>query len=392
MKTIVCAYHNIGCMGLEVLLRNGFDIAAVFARKDDPHENIWFDSVAEWTASRNIPVYAPEDINHPLWVQKIRQMKPDILFSFYYRDMIKPAILEIPPAGCLNLHGSLLPKYRGRCPINWVLVKGEKETGVTLHYMTPKPDDGDIVCQKRVSISHDDTAVTLHRKVKDAAAVMLDEILPRFKEDQAPRQSQDHTQASYYGGRRPEDGQINWNNSSTEIRNLVRAVTLPYPGAFSYIGDRKCIFWSISKVPHSKESATPGTILSLDPLIVACGQGAVQVDFGQLEHGVYLPGMQLAKELNLVEGMKFGPNHGKRIENLRKKRILILGLMVSSAVHSASVCWKAEGTKFTAWTCIPTIFSISKTDPDSTLRKETSPFMANGSSIISKSAMLLSLW
>ncbi len=326
MKTIVCAYHNIGCVGLEALLRKGFSIAAVFTHKDDPHETIWFDSVAEWAASRNIPVYAPADINHPLWVQKIRQMKPDILFSFYYRDMIKPAILEIPPAGCLNLHGSLLPKYRGRCPINWVLVKGEKETGVTLHYMTPKPDDGDIVCQESIPISNDDTAVILHQKVKDAAAGMLDDILPLIKQGRAPRQNQDHTQASYYGGRRPEDGQINWSNSSTDIRNLVRAVTRPYPGAFSYIGDRKCIFWSISELPSAKETVAPGTILSLEPLIIACGQGAVQVDFSQWEHGIYLPGAQLAKELNLVEGMKFGPNQGKRMENLKKKKILILGV------------------------------------------------------------------
>ena len=115
--------------------------------------------------------------------------------------MIKPPILDIPPAGCLNLHGSLLPKYRGRCPINWVLVNGEKETGVTLHYMTPKPDDGDIVCQKRVAISDDDTALSLHQKVKDAASVMLNEILPLIKKGKAPRKCQDHAQASYYGGR-----------------------------------------------------------------------------------------------------------------------------------------------------------------------------------------------
>lgn len=142
MKAVVLAYHNIGCVGIEALLRHGFEIAAVFTHKDDPDENVWFDSVAQLAASRGIPVFAPEDINHPLWVERIRTMNPDIIFSFYYRHMVKPAILEIPHAGCLNLHGSLLPAYRGRCPVNWVLVNGETETGVTLHHMTPQPDAG----------------------------------------------------------------------------------------------------------------------------------------------------------------------------------------------------------------------------------------------------------
>ena len=116
MKAVVLAYHNIGCVGIEALLRNGFEILAVFTHRDDSRENIWFDSVAELSASRNVPVFAPDDINHPIWVQKIRALKPDIIFSFYYRNMVGPSILEIPQAGCLNLHGSLLPRYRGRCP------------------------------------------------------------------------------------------------------------------------------------------------------------------------------------------------------------------------------------------------------------------------------------
>ena len=116
MKAIVLAYHNIGCAGLEAVLRSGLEVAAVFTHKDDPGENIWFKSVAETAAAHGVPVYAPEDINHPLWVEKIKALEPDFLFSFYYRNMVKPAVLDIPKQGALNLHGSLLPKYRGRCP------------------------------------------------------------------------------------------------------------------------------------------------------------------------------------------------------------------------------------------------------------------------------------
>lgn len=149
MKAVVLAYHNIGCLGIKALLAHGYEIQAVFTHEEDPNENKWFDSVAELAALHDLPVYAPETINHPLWIERIKKMGADVLFSFYYRDIVGKDILDLHPAGCINLHGSLLPRYRGRCPVNWVLVNGEKETGVTLHYMTPKPDDGDIIGQKK---------------------------------------------------------------------------------------------------------------------------------------------------------------------------------------------------------------------------------------------------
>jgi len=326
MKAIVLAYHNIGCVGIEALSRNGFEIAAVFTHRDDPGENTWFESVAELAASRNIPVFAPEDINHPIWVRKIMELKPDIIFSFYYRNMVGPAVLEIPAAGCLNLHGSLLPRYRGRCPINWVLVNGEKETGVTLHYMTPRPDDGDIVGQHRIQISNDDTARSLHKKAAKASAKMLNEVLPKIREGTAERQPQDHSKATYYGGRGPKDGDVDWSATSRAVRNLVRAVTRPYPGAFSHVGERKCLFWQVTELPGSGTGLSPGTIVSADPLVIGCGEGAVQVDFGQPEGGVYMSGVQLAEELRLVEGMSFGPRASVISEAARKKRVLILGV------------------------------------------------------------------
>jgi UDP-4-amino-4-deoxy-L-arabinose formyltransferase/UDP-glucuronic acid dehydrogenase (UDP-4-keto-hexauronic acid decarboxylating) len=325
MKAIVLAYHNIGCVGIEALLRNGFEIEAVFTHTDDPQENTWFDSVAELAASKGIPVFAPEDINHPVWVNKIKSLSPEIIFSFYYRKMIKQPILDIPPAGCLNLHGSLLPKYRGRCPVNWVLVNGEKETGVTLHYMTAGPDEGDIVCQSKIDIADSDTAKSLSGKTAVAASKMLADILPKIKDSTAPRKPQDASKATYYGGRRPADGEIDWTKSATEVRNLIRAVTRPYPGAFSYIADDKCMFWEATEVP-GQPGPTPGAVLSIDPLVVACGQNALGIDFGQADKGVFVNGTQLAREFNLVTGMKFARQASVQIEAQRKKHVLILGV------------------------------------------------------------------
>jgi len=324
MKTIVLAYHNMGCMGLRALLENGYDVAAVFTHTDNPNENIWFESVAQIAAQNGIPVFAPEDINHPLWVNKIAAMQPDILFSFYYRNMLKPAILDIPKLGALNLHGSLLPKYRGRVPINWALINGEKETGVTLHYMTPKPDDGDIVAQRAVPILEDDNAKTLFDKCVDAAKVLLDEQLPLIKNNTAQRTPQDASKSTYYGGRKPEDGIIDWTRSATDIRNLVRAVTMPYPGAFSYRANRKFLVWQSSiAAQNSTNEETPGTVLSIDPLVVACAEGALQIDFGQVDGGIYQSGARLAEELKLVPGLKLGKTIPASTK--RRTRVLILG-------------------------------------------------------------------
>ncbi|MCJ7604244.1 MAG: bifunctional UDP-4-amino-4-deoxy-L-arabinose formyltransferase/UDP-glucuronic acid oxidase ArnA [Desulfobulbaceae bacterium] len=325
MKAIVLAYHNIGCAGIRALLANGYDIQAVFTHPDDPKENQWFESVAELAAEKNLTVFAPESINHPLWVERIKEFQPDIIFSFYYRNMVGPAILSIPQAGCLNLHGSLLPRYRGRCPVNWALIHGEKETGVTLHYMTPKPDDGDIVSRKKVDISPQDTALTLHSKMTVAATALLSDVLPAIREGNAPRTAQEHRLASYFGGRTPADGEIDWDKQAVEIHNLVRAVTRPYPGAFSYLRNRKCFLWSVLPVAN-EDDVTPGTVISSDPLVIRCGVGAIKVQAGQSEGGIFVSGAQLAAELNLVPGLRFSRKIASEIELKRKKTVLILGV------------------------------------------------------------------
>jgi UDP-4-amino-4-deoxy-L-arabinose formyltransferase/UDP-glucuronic acid dehydrogenase (UDP-4-keto-hexauronic acid decarboxylating) len=326
MKAVVAAYHNMGCTGIEALLRNGFEIAAIFTYTDNEKEVIWFRSVAEVAAKHNIPVFAPDDINHPLWVKKIRDLKPDILFSFYYRDLLRKPILDIPPAGCLNLHGSLLPSYRGRVPINWVLVNGETETGVTLHYMTPRPDDGDIVCQHRVTISDADTAVSLNEKLGLAADRMLDACLPSIKTGEASRYPQDPSKASYFGARTASDGEINWQCTANEIRNLVRAVTRPYPGAFSFRKQTKLLIWDVTALPERNEPKPPGTILSTQPFEVACHQSRLQINFAQSENGLFNTGTQIARELNLVAGMRLGTAVNLRARATRKTRVLILGV------------------------------------------------------------------
>ena len=324
MKCVVLAYHNIGRVGIQALLDHGYEIAAVFTHRDNPNENIWFDSVAEFASARGLEVFAPENLNHPVWIERIKALNVDFIFSFYYRNLIGPELLALPKYGALNLHGSLLPKYRGRVPINWAIINGEKETGVTLHYMTEHADDGDIVDQQAFPITDDDTARTVFDKAVIAAREVLDRALPALAAGTAKRTPQDHAQATKFPGRKPADGQIDWSRSATEVRNLVRAVTRPYPGAFSYSGDRKCFFWAVETVPGT--AAAPGTVISTEPLTIACGEGAVVVKAAQLENGVYTSGAQFAEDARIVRNMVFGADPRKLREQGRKKSVLILGV------------------------------------------------------------------
>ena len=325
MKCVVLAYHNMGCAGIEALLNAGYEISAVFTHRDNPNENIWFDSVAELAGRHNIPVFAPEDINHPVWVGRIAAMKPDFLFSFYYRNLVKAELLAVPRLGAVNLHGSLLPKYRGRVPINWAIINGETETGVTLHYMTTTPDAGDIIAQAKVTIDDADTAKTLFDKLVVAAKKMLAENLPLLAAGKAPRVPQNEEAATVCRGRRPADGEIDWNQTAAQVNNLVRAVTSPYPGAFSFLGDRKCFIWS-TKVLSGTPKAAPGTVLSVDPLVISCKDGAVEVLSGEFENGIRQNGRQLAAEGRIVPNMKWNSDPRKLRAASRKKSVLILGV------------------------------------------------------------------
>ncbi|EMG6526231.1 bifunctional UDP-4-amino-4-deoxy-L-arabinose formyltransferase/UDP-glucuronic acid oxidase ArnA [Providencia rettgeri] len=323
MKAIVFAYHDIGCVGLKALEKAGFDIQAVFTHTDDPNENHFYSSVARLSADMELPVFAPENVNHPLWIERIREMKPDVIFSFYYRDMLSEELLAIAPKGAFNLHGSLLPKYRGRAPINWALLKGESETGVTLHKMVAKADAGDILAQEKVVITDTDTSLTLHAKVREAAEVLLNKTLPLIEAGSYKSVAQDESQATYFGRRTAEDGLINWNNSAKEVNCLIRAVTEPYPGAFTYLGARKMVIWRV-RVLDDNQGKAAGTVLSSDPLRIACGQGAIEVISGQSETGLYMQGSRLANEMGIVTDVRVGAKPTAQVK--RRTRVLILGV------------------------------------------------------------------
>ncbi|WP_282412174.1 bifunctional UDP-4-amino-4-deoxy-L-arabinose formyltransferase/UDP-glucuronic acid oxidase ArnA [Pseudomonas sp. PS01299] len=323
-KTVVFAYHDIGCAGIEALLNSGFDIAAVFTHADDPKENAFYASVAQLCANKGIPVHAPEDANHPLWIERIAKLDPEYIFSFYYRNLLSEPLLALAKKGAFNLHGSLLPRYRGRAPANWVLVNGETETGVTLHRMVKRADAGAIVAQQRVAIERSDTGLTLHAKLRTAASDLLRDTLPNMLQGKITETPQDESKATVFGRRTPADGKLVWAKPAEELFNLVRAVTRPYPGAFCAVGEHKLIVWS-AEVVKGNEGQAPGRVISVDPLRIACGQDSLVINAGQRnDNGLYLSGPQLANELGLVDGSLLRGAESGRAP--RRTRVLILGV------------------------------------------------------------------
>ena len=232
MRAVVFAYHNVGARALRTLLAGGMQVELVLTHPDDPGETIWFESVAAVAAEHGIPV-ALVDLSVPPELQaRVAAIHPDYLFSFYFRRMLPPALLATARIAALNMHGSLLPKYRGRVPVNWAVLHGERETGATLHVMEAKPDAGDIVAQQAVPILPDDMAKDVFDKVTVAAEIALWSVLPQLMRGQLPRRPNPLAQGSYFGGRKPEDGRLDWTRPAAELHNLIRAVAPPYPGAF----------------------------------------------------------------------------------------------------------------------------------------------------------------
>lgn len=283
-RAVIFAYHNVGVRCLKVLLAHGVDVPLVFTHEDNAAENIWFESVREMAAEYDIRAITPHKPNHPRWLAEIEDLRPDFIFSFYYRHMLNPALLAAASRGAYNMHGSLLPKYRGRVPVNWAVLHGERETGATLHRMVAKADAGEIVARQAVPILPDDTAHEVFGKVTVAAEMALDSVLPQLIAGTAPHAMPDLRAGSYFGGRRPDDGRIDWRKPAQQIHNLVRAVAPPYPGAFSDLADgRRLRVLRTHLIDTESTAATPQLHALGNDLVADCGHGRLRILAAELD-------------------------------------------------------------------------------------------------------------
>jgi methionyl-tRNA formyltransferase len=278
-RILFFGYSEVGFSCLSLLLERGDNVVALITHEDNPNEKIWFKTPAVAAREKGIPVFTPESVNTPEWRERIAALKPDLILSVYYRHMIGTRILALPPLGAFNMHGSLLPKYRGRAPINWAVLHGEPRLGMTLHRMVKDPDAGAVVDQDGVDIGASDTAEQAFRKVLPCARRVLARQIDALLAGTAKETPQDDSQATYFSGRKPEDGRIVWSQSSRQIFNLIRAVTDPYPGAFTDIGGARLMVWWAEPDSTATEGlrGKPGEILALDPLVVATADGALEL-------------------------------------------------------------------------------------------------------------------
>jgi methionyl-tRNA formyltransferase len=254
-------------------MRQGVDVQLIVTHEDDPAENRWYASLAEFAAANALPVAAPATADDKL-LYRLHSLAPDFVFSFYYRQLLPAPLLATARRGALNMHGSLLPRFRGRAPVNWAVLRGATETGATLHYMVARADAGDIVDQESVPIGENDTAYEVFLYVADAAEKVLARALPGLIAGIAARTPQDISQGEYCGRRRPEDGRIDWSRPAREIHNLVRAVAPPFPGAFANFGNER---WLVARTRVLPRSAVPKLRLALhaeeSQCVVTCLDG-----------------------------------------------------------------------------------------------------------------------
>jgi methionyl-tRNA formyltransferase len=270
---IVFAYHDVGVRCLAVLLAHGIRVPLVVTHKDDPNENIWFESVERLARANDIEVSTTTDPNDKEFVAKLAQISPDFIFSFYYRYMLSPAVLATAMHGAYNMHGSLLPKYRGRVPINWAVLRGEKSTGATLHEMVEKPDAGRIVDQMEVPILPDDRAIDVFRKVTVAAELVLDRALPKLVDGTAAFATQDLSRGGYFRGRKTDDGRVDWSKGAREIHDLVRAVAPPYPGAFTVVDGARLRILRSRLLEDIRGDSPPTLHAEGEYLVAKCADG-----------------------------------------------------------------------------------------------------------------------
>jgi methionyl-tRNA formyltransferase len=266
------AYSQTGHACLERLLDRGENVVLVATHADSPGEAVWFPSVAALARSRGVRTVLMEDPGTEEAVALVRETAPELILSFYFREMLPDAMLAIPARGAYNIHGSLLPKYRGRAPVNWAVLRGETETGATLHRMSRRADAGEIVGQEAVAIGPDDTAFEVQTRVTAAAVRLLDGHLDALKNGTAVLRPQEEAQATTFGRRRPENGRIDWSKSAREVHNLVRALAHPYPGAFTDVFGPKTYLWKTSVPGLGDHDNFPGQVRhESGRLYVACG-------------------------------------------------------------------------------------------------------------------------
>ncbi|MBQ9314599.1 MAG: methionyl-tRNA formyltransferase [Clostridia bacterium] len=283
MNIVFMGTPDFAVEALAKIFESGHNVQAVVSQPDKPSGRgmkLLPTPVKEYALSKNLKVYQPAKIkNNEEFISEIKALKPDVIVVVAYGKLLPQEILDIPKYGCINVHGSLLPKYRGSAPIQWAIINGEEKTGITTMYMSEGMDTGDMILKQEVMIENDDTYGTLYEKLKKVGGKLILETLEKIADGLIPRekQSDDFSIAPMI---EKSLGNINWNKSAIEIRNLIRGLN-PMPGAYTNLDSQKMKIWAADLVPDIIENdMLPGTVIKADSkegLFVSTGDGVLRI-------------------------------------------------------------------------------------------------------------------
>jgi len=281
MRIVFMGTPEFAVPSLDMLVREGYEIAAVITQPDKPKgrgKKLAAPPVKEYALEKGLLVIQPEKVKTPEFADKMRELKPDLLVTAAYGKILSKELLDIPPYGCINVHASLLPKYRGAAPIQWAIINGEKKTGITTMYTDVGMDTGDILLKREVEITDDMTCGELHDILAQVGAVVLKETIKKLENNTLTRTPQLHSEATYAPMITKETGAINWNKSANEIHNLVRG-TNPWPVAYSKYKGQVMKVWKTKVIDENCKNENPGKILkvSKEGILVAAQKGTVQI-------------------------------------------------------------------------------------------------------------------
>jgi len=288
MRIVFAGSGTFALPSLRALMEDGQqEVVLAVTQPDRPAgrgRSVRIGPVKRFTKDRGIPLFQPEDVNAPAALRRIRDARPDLLVVVAYGQILGRRLLQAPAYGAVNLHGSLLPKYRGAAPVNWAVIHGETETGLTVIAMTEEMDAGDILGQRATPIGPDETAGELHDRLADLGAGLLAETVRRIPLPEDARRPQDDAQATFAPRLKKEDGRVDWEKPARAVYNHIRGVT-PWPGAFTFLptGGKKrplrVVVDRAARLPAASREASPGEVDSAgaDGLDVACAPGAVRI-------------------------------------------------------------------------------------------------------------------
>ena len=308
MRIVFMGTPDFAVPSLEALLKSEHQVVGVVTQPDRPKgrgQEVVFSPVKVVCQREGIPVLQPLKMKDPAFLDALRRWTPDVIAVTAYGRILPPAILALPPRGCINVHGSLLPKYRGAGPIQWAVIRGEQQTGITTMFMAEGMDTGDMLLQETVEIRADDTAGTLAPRLAEVGGRLLVETLRRLEAGTLTPQPQDDAQATMAPLLKKEDGVVDWTFPAAEIANRVRGLS-PWPGAYTYVNGERWVLWRVA-VGLETSGAVPGTVtkVSKDRVEVATGEGTIQLidiqpsNSRRMTMAQYLAGHRLAEGLKL---------------------------------------------------------------------------------------------